>query len=387
MRAHRKPGPTLRRDRLETSRSLLPARARQIGPGPASRGGLALLGLLLACVSCTVTPQAPPSAERDPQAGPELGALAGPHRTLEPGEVSLEREPRTVEQSWLLDLYTFFHAKNYTQSRLVFPGAQRGQAVAHLLLPDGDGTHATVLVFPILAGSHVVSEALAKALISHGFAVARMERPELDLEDPSVGAREFSQAIRDAVHDARRLVDFLTRHPRVDAGRLASAGVSLGGIQALLLAATDPRIRGGFFIMVGGGLPEILWESEEPPVRIFRERVRQAQGLESRADFIAAAADHTRGVDPLSHAGRLLPERVLIASGRFDKVIPPAQSEALWQALGQPRWIRLPSGHYQLMPFFWWTVARGADHLDRVFETDAVTRVTVDPARVSDTRN
>ena len=27
------------------------------------------------------------------------------------------------------------------------------------------------------------------------------------------------------------------------------------------------------------------------------------------------------------------------------------------------------------------------EHLDRVFETDAVTRVTVDPARVSDTRN
>ncbi len=367
MRAHRKPGPTLRRDRLETSRSLLPARARQIGPGPASRGGLALLGLLLACVSCTVTPQAPPSAERDPQAGPEPGALAGPHRTLEPGEVSLEREPRTVEQSWLLDLYTFFHAKNYTQSRLVFPGAQRGQAVAHLLLPDGDGTHATVLVFPILAGSHVVSEALAKALISHGFAVARMERPELDLEDPSVGAREFSQAIRDAVHDARRLVDFLTRHPRVDAGRLASAGVSLGGIQALLLAATDPRIRGGFFIMAGGGLAEILWDSSEKPVRAFRERLRAERGLETRADFVAALRQETGDVDPLMYVGSLDPSRILLASGRFDRVMPPARTQELWRALGRPRWIRLPVGHYQLAPFFWWTVGRGAEHLERLF--------------------
>ena len=367
MRAHRKPGPTLRGDRLETSRPLLPGRARQIGPGPARRGGRALLGLLLVCVSCTVTPQAPPSAERDPQAGPEPGALAGPHRSLEPGEVSLEREPRTVEQSWLLDLYTFFHAKDYTQSRLVFPGAQRGQAVAHLLLPDGDGTRATVVVFPILAGSHVVREALAKALISRGYAVARMERPELDLEDPSVGAREFSQAIRDAVHDARRLVDFLTRHPRVDAGRLASAGVSLGGIQALLLAATDPRIRGGFFIMAGGGLAEILWDSSETPVRAFRERLRAERGLETRADFVASLRQETRDVDPLMYGGSLDPSRILLASGRFDRVMPPARTQELWRALGRPRWIRLPVGHYQLAPFFWWTVGRGAEHLERLF--------------------
>ncbi|MEE8313423.1 MAG: hypothetical protein V3R91_03815 [Myxococcota bacterium] len=281
-------------------------------------------------MSCTVTPQVPPSAERDSRPGPGPGTLAGPHNPLEPGEVSLEREPRTVEQSWLLDLYTLFHAKHYTQSRLVFRGAQRGRAVAHLLLPDGDGIHATVAVFPILAGSHVVSEALAKALISHGYAVARMERPELDLEDPSVGAREFSQAIRGAVHDARRLIDFLTRHPRVDAGRLASAGVSLGGIQALLLAATDPRIRGGFFIMAGGGLAEILWDSSEKPVRAFRERLRAKRGLETRADFVASLRQETGDVDPLTYGGSLDPSRILLASGRFDRVMPPARTKELW---------------------------------------------------------
>ena len=60
------------------------------------------------------------------------------------------------------------------------------------------------------------------------------------------------------------------------------------------------------------------------------------------------------------------PERVLLISGRFDRVIPPRQTEALWEELGRPRWIRLPVGHYQVFPFFWWAVGRGADHLDRV---------------------
>jgi hypothetical protein len=29
--------------------------------------------------------------------------------------------------------------------------------------------------------------------------------------------------------------------------------------------------------------------------------------------------------------------------------------------------VRVPSGHYEILPFFWWSVGRGADLLDRVF--------------------
>ena len=52
---------------------------------------------------------------------------------------------------------------------------------------------------------------------------------------------------------------------------------------------------------------------------------------------------------------------------RFDRVIAPERTEALWQALGRPRWLVVPTGHYQLVPYFWWAVGRGADHLDRVY--------------------
>ena len=291
-------------------------------------------------------------------------SLLRSHEALDPASVSVEPEERTVESSWVLDLYSWFHSKNYTSSRLVFPGAESDEAVAHLLLPDGPGPYPVVVVFPILAGSHVVSEGLAKALISHGYAVARLERPAVDLADPTVGPQEFSRAISGAVSDGRRLLDFLATHPRVDARRFASAGVSLGGIQALLLAQTDSRVRGGFYVMVGGGLAELLWDSAEKPVRTFRDRIRAELGLETRDAFVEGLRDTTREVDPLTYAPLLEPGMVLLASGRFDRVMPPARTEELWRALGRPRWIHLPVGHYQLAPFFWWTVARGADHLD-----------------------
>ena len=311
-----------------------------------------------------MTPQAPDTPERGSQALPTGAQLLRPHEPLDPASVKLKREERTVESNLVLDLYTWFHSKSYTSSRIVFPSTERSEVVAHLLLPDGPGPYPVVMVFPILGGSHVTSEGLAKALISGGYAVARLERPEIDLADPAVGPHEFSKAISGAVIDGRRLIDFLATHPRIDAHRLASAGVSLGGIQALLLAQTDARVRGGFFVMVGGGLAEILWDSAEKPIRAFRERIRAERGLETREAFVESLRDTTREIDPLTYAPLLEPGVVLLASGRFDRVMPPARTEALWQALGKLRWIHLPVGHYQLAPLFWWTAARGAEHLN-----------------------
>ena len=344
--------------------STIPRPRSLAGCRQASRGARDLLAALLACLACTVTPQTPDTAEGRSQALLDNAPLLLPHEPLDPASVSVEPEERTVESSWVLHLYSWFHSKRYTSSRLVFPGTERDEVVAHLLLPDGPGPYPVVMVFPILAGSHVVSEGLAKALISHGYAVARLERPPVDLEDPAVGPQEFSKALRGAVSDGRRLIDFLTTHPRVDERRLASAGVSLGGIQALLLAQTDPRVRGGFYVMVGGGLAQLLWDSTEKPVRAFRERLRTEEGLETRETFVQTLQEATREVDPLTYARLLEPGQVLLASGRFDRVMPPARTEELWQALGRPRWIHLPVGHYQLAPFFWWTAARGADHLN-----------------------
>ena len=71
-------------------------------------------------------------------------------------------------------------------------------------------------------------------------------------------------------------------------------------------------------------------------------------------------------VDPLTFAANVDPERALIVSARFDRVVPRQRTEALWEAMGHPRWIEVPSGHYAMLPFFWWSVGQGADLFDRV---------------------
>jgi len=270
-----------------------------------------------------------------------------------------------VEQSWILDLYTFFHSRNYHNFRVLYPDSEGDEATAHLMLPAGPGPHPVVVVFPILGGSHVVSEGLGKALVKRGFAVARLERKDLELDKargPETPARRF----RGTILDARRLLDWLAQHPKLDPDRVGAAGVSLGGMLALTLMQVDPRVRAGFFLMVGGGLPEILFDSSEKPVRRFRERLQTQEKLETREAFVAYLRPYLQTIDPLTYAARTDPAAVLLASGRFDRVIRSAHTRALWRALARPSWVHLPVGHYQFFPFFWWTVGRGVDHLERV---------------------
>jgi dienelactone hydrolase len=327
---------------------------------------VALLGLgVVGVLACTTTVSLPPQQARPARADRSVPEELQ-YQPVRLDAFALSPEPLTVEKNVLLDLYTFFHSRAYTVSRVEFPAHAGGTAVAHWLVPAKGGPHATVIVFPILAGSHVVSEALAKALVHRGYAVAHLERKELDLEtaqSPDVPSR----ALRDAVLDARRLLDWLQARPEVDAQRIAAAGVSLGGILGCILQGVDPRVRAGFYLMAGGGLAELLYDSAEKPVRAFRDRMIRAEDLSSRDRFVEAMRALTDPIDPLTLAANISTDSVLIASGRLDRVMPPERTRRLWEALGRPTWVHLPLGHYQMLPFFWWAVGRGADHLDAFF--------------------
>jgi dienelactone hydrolase len=322
------------------------------------RATVAAALLAIGCTTVSGSPGEVARAEARTPAGLE-------YPPFDPSQVRIEEEARTVERSIALRLYTWLHHERYSAFRVDFPAADGGGGVAHWLVPEGEGAHPTVMVFPILAGSHVVSEGLAKALVNRGYAVLRMEREALDLE-AAEDAETPSRAFRHAIIDARRLLDWLETREEVDRERLAAAGVSLGGIMAATLLGVDDRLGAGFFIMAGGGLAEILHDSTEKPVRKFRDRFIEAQGFETREEFVEWFRPLTEPVDPLRYASRIDPDRVLLISGRYDRVIPGERTRALWEGLGEPRWVRFPAGHYQLFPFFWWAVGQGADHLDRV---------------------
>lgn len=309
------------------------------------------------------------------QGGPPYPVLERPRQeiparlvpaVLHASEVRVEPEPRTVEDSWILDVYTFLHSRDYESFRVELPGEPGAAqpAVAHLLVPPGAGPHPALVVFPILAGSHVISEALAKGLVRRGYAVLRLERrafPFGKSTDPAELAHEMAGAVR----GGRRALDWLLTRPDVDPERVGVAGISMGGMLACLMHASDPRSRAAFVGLAGGGLGELLYDTREKPVRRFRDRLIAARGLADRDAFLAWIEPFVRDLDPLRYAGRIEPQTVFMASGRFDHVVPPARGNALWHALGEPIRLVVPTGHYEAIPFLWHVIGRAADHFDR----------------------
>jgi dienelactone hydrolase len=379
--------------------------AATVGPSSATRGAaLAALVLVLGCVSTPATTA--PRAPVDPAQIP--AALA--HEPLDVARVRVSPEPITVEDAFILDLYTWLHRRDYATFRVELPAPTSDAAtshtaqsaaqaipaaardavatdagsdapapgIAHLLIPPGPGPHPTVVVYPILAGSHVVSEALAKAIVRRGYLVARLEREALMVENAE-SAEEVAETLRSSLIHGRRLLDYLESRPDVDKDRIAAMGISLGSMLACLLHGVDDRIRAGAYIMTGGGLPEIMADSTEVPVRMFREKIMEREGMADAGVF----ADYLRGplsvVDPLTYASHIDPRSVWMLTARFDRVIRPAHADALRAALGEPARVKVPTGHYQILPFFWWGIARAVDHLDAVLGVPAVAETPAQP--------
>jgi len=289
----------------------------------------------------------------------------------EPLPVVMTPEATTLEHNILLTFYDWLKPHAAAAYRLEFPAADGETRVGHWQIPAGPGPHPTVVVFPIRAGTHVVSEGVAKALVTRGYAAVWLEKRrslfgEDDHRSPGDFA-SFAADLGDFVTDGRRLIAWLAARPEVDPERIATAGVSLGGVLAATTLAQEPLVRAGFFVMAGGGLAEMLRDSQDPDLVEFRRRGIEAKAFADGADLVRQARPYTDPMDPLTYAQRIQPGQVLLISARFDRVIGEDRTRALWEAFGRPRWLAVPTGHYQLVPYFWWAIGRGADHLDRVF--------------------
>jgi hypothetical protein len=68
----------------------------------------------------------------------------------------------------------------------------------------------------------------------------------------------------------------------VDAGRIASVGISFGAILNTMVAGAEPRIRYHIFALGGANLPDILMSTAEPRLRYQLARVANARGWDHK---------------------------------------------------------------------------------------------------------
>ena len=131
---------------------------------------------------------------------------------------------------------------------------------------------------------------------------------------------------------------------RVDPQRMASFGISMGGMVSVMSAAVEPRLRCHVAAMAGGSITDILASSHDQLLTKPRAKylARNGLDLETFEQQLRAAVK----TDPLLLAPYVDARELLTVIALMDRTIGRSNSLRLWRALGRPEVIFLPTGHY-----------------------------------------
>ncbi len=221
-----------------------------------------------------------------------------------------------------------------------------GTMMVRVWQPEGNGPFPAILLLPGIWGDRIIS-GFAQELVAKGFVCLQFssQRYLTGLRSAAARLDTLAALIQQQVVEAAQLVDWLSRQPSVDPKRIGLLGISLGAIVGTLLTEANQEITAAAYLLGGGNLPEIMISPQGYVKGRIRDRIMLENGWNAE-EFKRQAVSALKPVDPLTYAGRLDSERILMVNGRFDKVIPYPNARELWEALGQPDWIVLPAGHY-----------------------------------------
>ncbi|NVN51215.1 alpha/beta fold hydrolase [Mycolicibacterium hippocampi] len=163
------------------------------------------------------------------------------------------------------------------------------------------------------------------------------------------GFAGFAEAMAQAVHDFRSVLDYL-EYTGVD--RIALTGMSLGGYTSALIASVDDRIQ-GVIPNVPVVTPDKTVDEWFPANKIVALRERIA-GTDRQLSDAA-----TMYSSPLNYRPLPAKDRRLIIAGLGDRLAPPEQAEILWN-------------HWDRCAFHWFP----GNHVLHVSQPDYLRRMT-----------
>jgi pimeloyl-ACP methyl ester carboxylesterase len=163
------------------------------------------------------------------------------------------------------------------------------------------------------------------------------------------GFAGFAEAMAQAVHDFRSIIDYL-EFTGVD--RIALTGMSLGGYTSALIASVDDRIQ--------AVIPNVPVVAPDQTVDEWfpANKVVALRNLLSGTDpeITAASALYS---SPLNYPPLVPKDRRLIIAGLGDRLAPPQQAEMLWE-------------HWDRCAFHWFP----GNHILHVSQPDYLRRMT-----------
>jgi hypothetical protein len=205
------------------------------------------------------------------------------------------------------------------------------------------GRRAAIVFNPILGGDYPLERGLCRFFAAHGFHVALVHRRTIKLS-PEHEVAHLELLLRQGVLRIRQVVDWMAQQERVDPERLGSFGISMGGIAGVIAAAVEPRLRAHVVALAGGSIPDVLLTSHDRLLTRLRARYLVHRRMEP-ARLYELLQQHIT-TDPIRLAPAVDPGQFLMIIALADRTIGRANAFRLWRAVGRPRAVFLPLGHY-----------------------------------------
>jgi dienelactone hydrolase len=226
----------------------------------------------------------------------------------------------------------------YTVHDIRYPSPKTGDVPAYLVVPDGSGPFAGILLMHGSSGSRSSLLPLAEDLVHTGAVVLTISAPSARI--PGRDWITFTPQDREEqiqlMVDLRRGVDLLIQHENVDPSRLGYIGYSYGAAMGGLLAGIEPRIK-AYGLMVGdGGLVNHFTDDGEP-VGGFEQfdLARRARWLEAMAD-----------IEPIHFVSHASASALYFQNARYDRSVSEEDALAYQAAGSEPKQVQwYESGH------------------------------------------
>jgi len=235
---------------------------------------------------------------------------------------------------------------------------------------------AVAILMPILNGQKHVMRPFARHFAKKGYAVViidNVQRKTLlsDLKNPDL-------AIRQVVKQHRRVIDWAESRPELDISRLSVFGASLGGFNALYLAAIDERVKVAAIALVGGSLSDVLVNSNERRIEEAVDAAQSDLGLDDAqfGEYLDAKIE----TDTLMVARHVNADRMQMILAKYDKAVPYQNQQELYTAMGQPDAITLPTGHVTAAAYIFYLRSSVRKFFDRELAADSTSGTAVTDA-------
>ena len=228
--------------------------------------------------------------------------------------------------------------EGYTVHNISYPSPKGGDVPAYLVIPDGPGPYAGILLMHGSSGSRESLLPLAKDLVQTGAVVMTISGPAA--RTPNRDWIHFTEQDREEqiqlIMDLRRGVDVLTQEPNVDSDRLGYIGYSYGAAMGGLLAGVEHRIK-AYGLMVGDGGLVTHFTEDRKPMGGFETlpAAMQARWLEAMEP-----------IDSIHYVGHAAPSALFFQNAHHDSLVAEPDALAYQAAGSEPKRIEwYDSGH------------------------------------------